>query len=172
MRFYVRRFFVVFFICSLTSFAEDASFVRGLDIGMKAPNFSIKSAYQEGDDVDQQSITSLKDMRGRCVLLSFWSSNDATSRLRNASISRAFGNYHSEELAFVSVSFDEYESVFSETVRMDNVHPTVCINDTAGKKSDIFRRYKLAGGMSNFLIDANGKVVAKNLSASDFNMLY
>ena len=75
----VKWIFVVLIISSLISF----SFVgkntptEGLTIGDKAPTFTI---------CGEKQLIDLKDLRGKYVLLSFWASYDALSRMQNATL--------------------------------------------------------------------------------------
>ena len=73
------------------------------------------------------------------------------------------------EVEFVSVSFDEYASIFRETVRKDGIVGAGCFVDTAGEKSRIFRKYGLKGGLTNYLLDENGMIIAKNISVAELS---
>ena len=65
----------------------------------------------------EQSQTELSDLKGKYVLLSFWASYDAQSRMQNASLSNALrSTARNNNVKMVSVSFDEYQSIFEETI--------------------------------------------------------
>ncbi len=108
----VKWIFVVLIISSLISF----SFVgkntptEGLTIGDKAPTFTI---------CGEKQLIDLKDLRGKYVLLSFWASYDALSRMQNATLNHAVAQADNVEM--VSVSFDEYKSIFNETIKKDQI---------------------------------------------------
>ena len=63
----------------------------------------------------------LSNLKGKYVLLSFWASYDAQSRMQNASLSNVLRAASNQNVEMVSVSFDEYRSVFEETIRKDQI---------------------------------------------------
>ena len=72
---HVKWIFVVLLICSLTAFVEKDKPTGGLSEGDVAPDFKIESTSEE------QPAFKLANMKGRYVLLSFWASYDAQSRI-------------------------------------------------------------------------------------------
>lgn len=159
---YVKWIFVVLVISSLISFIEKDKPTGGLSIGDIAPDFEIKTMSNE------QSADHLKDLKGKYVLLSFWASYDAQSRMLNVSLNNVLPSVN-RDLEMVSVSFDEYESVFNETVRKDQIATPMSFVETAGDDSGLFKKYKLNRGFSNYLLDENGVIIAKNISANDLS---
>mgnify|MGYP000553030029 CR=1 FL=1 len=154
----VKWIFVVLIISSLISF----SFVgkntptEGLTIGDKAPTFTI---------CGEKQLIDLKDLRGKYVLLSFWASYDAPSRVQNATLNHAIEQADNVEM--VSVSFDEFSSVCKETIRKDRLNARVCAVETKGEDSGLFKKYRLNRGFANYLLDDNGIIIAKNISAEN-----
>ena len=69
----------------------------------------------------------------------------------------------------VSVSFDEYRSVFEETVRKDQIVTPACFVETEGEDSELYRRFRLNRGFANYLLDENGVIIAKNISADELS---
>lgn len=150
--------FVVLIISSLISFSfvgKDTP-TEGLTIGDRAPSFTI---------CGEKQLINLNDLRGKYVLLSFWASYDAASRVQNATLSHAVAQAHNVEM--VSVSFDEYKSIFNETIKKDQVSTTNCFVELAGKSSDLYQTYRLKKGFKNLLLDENGVIIAKNIQASE-----
>ena len=81
-----------------------------------------------------QPLAELSDMKGKYVLLSFWASYDAHSRMQNASLSNVLRSAsRNENVEMVSVSFDEYQSIFKETVRKDQIVTPTCFVETKGE---------------------------------------
>lgn len=159
---YVKWIFVVLLISSLTAFVEKDKPTGGLSVGDVAPDFAIESTSEEQQAID------LADLKGRYVLLSFWASYDAPSRMQNISLSNALRKTtHNVEM--VSVSFDEYRSVFKETIRKDQIVTPTCFVETKGENSGLFRKYRLNKGFTNYLLDGNGVIIAKNISAADLS---
>ena len=161
MNSYVKWIFVVLLICSLTAFVEKDKPTGGLSEGDVAPDFKIESTSNE------QPAFKLGNLKGKYVLLSFWASYDAQSRMQNVSLSNALRSSHNVEM--VSVSFDEYQSIFKETVRKDQIVTPTCFVETEGEDSGLFKKYRLNRGFTNYLLDGNGVIIAKNISAADLS---
>ena len=160
---YVKWIFVVLLLSSLTSFVSKDKPTGGLNVGDIAPDFEIQSMS------DEQLKNELSNMKGKYVLLSFWASYDAQSRMQNASLSNALRQSASDNVEMVSVSFDEYRSVFEETVRKDQIVTPVCFVETEGENSDLYKQYRLGRGFTNYLLDDNGVIIAKNISAAELS---
>lgn len=159
---YVKWIFVVLLISSLTAFVEKDKPTGGLSVGDVAPDFAIESTSEGQHPVD------LTDLKGRYVLLSFWASYDAPSRMQNISFSNALRKA-ARNVEMVSVSFDEYRSVFKETVRKDQIVTPTCFVETKGEDSGLFKKYRLNKGFTNYLLDGNGVIIAKNISAAELS---
>ena len=161
---YVKWIFVVLLIGSLTSFVEKDKPTGGLNVGDIAPDFKIQSMSAG------QPLSELSDMKDKYVLLSFWASYDAHSRMQNASLSNVLRSAsRNENVEMVSVSFDEYQSIFKETVRKDQIVTPTCFVETKGESSGLFKKYRLGRGFTNYLLDENGVIIAKNISAAELS---
>ena len=97
----VKWIFVVLIISSLISFSfvGKNTLTEGLTIGDKAPTFTI---------CGEKQLIDLKDLRGKYVLLSFWASYDALSRMQNATLNHAVAQADNVEMA--GVSSDLYQT--------------------------------------------------------------
>ena len=161
---HVKWIFVVLLICSLTAFVEKDKPTGGLSEGDVAPDFKIESAS------NGQPAFKLGNLKGKYVLLSFWASYDAQSRMQNVSLSNVLRSAsRNENVEMVSVSFDEYQSIFKETVRKDQIVTPTCFVETKGESSGLFKKYRLGRGFTNYLLDENGVIIAKNISAADLS---
>ena len=153
----VTGIFVVFVTISFfsLSFVGKDTPTEGLTIGDKAPQFKICGEKQ------------LFDLKGKYVLLSFWASYDANSRMQNASLSHAISKTNNVEM--VSVSFDTYQSIFNESIKKDRILTANCFVEPNGEKSEIFQTYRLHKGFKNYLLDENGVIIAKNINAKQLS---
>ena len=106
---HVKWIFVVLLASSLTSFVEKGKSTGGLNVGDVAPDFIIESTLSGHK-------FKLDDLKGKYVLISFWTSYDALSRMHNAQLNEVL-NHTSRKVEMVSVSFDEFSSVCKETIR-------------------------------------------------------
>ena len=160
---HVKWIFVVLLICSLTAFVEKDKPTGGLSEGDVAPDFKIESTS------NGQPAFKLGNLKGKYVLLSFWASYDAQSRMQNVSLSNALRSTARNNVKMVSVSFDEYQSIFEETIRKDQIVTPTCFVETKGEFSGLFKKYRLGRGFTNYLLDENGVIIAKNISAAELS---
>jgi thiol-disulfide isomerase/thioredoxin len=161
---YVNRVLIVILIYVLISFIPKDATTTGLRVGEQAPDFTIRLSYPT-----EHTVRLSHYRHDRYILLSFWASYDAASRAENARLNHLINNY--PEVEMISVSFDRYRSVFDETVRNDAIKATACFVETDGKRSSLYRKYDLGYGFANYLLDADGTVIAKNVSADDLERL-
>ena len=153
----VSRVFVVLMISFISfSFVRKDTPTEGLTIGDKAPEFKI---------CGEKQLVNLKDLRGKYVLLSFWASYDADSRMKNVTLNHVVGKTDNVEM--VSVSFDDYKSIFNETIKKDRITTSNCFVELSGNRSDIYKTYRLHKGFKNYLLDENGVIIAKDIDASE-----
>lgn len=160
---HVKWIFVVLLISSLTSFVNKDKTMSGLNVGDIAPDFDIQTISLE------QHEFSLSDLKGKPVLLSFWASYDAPSRMNNAALNQVFHTVCSDNVEMVSISFDTYQSIFEETIRKDRIATPTCFLEIEGESSNIYKQYQLEKGFTNYLLDANGIILAKNISAEELS---
>jgi len=161
---YVKWLFVVTIISSLISFVDKDKATEGLSVGDIAPNFKIETMSLP----TESKLIQLNTLRGKCVLLSFWASYDAQSRMENVSLNNVLRSARNK-VVMVSISFDDYRSIFEETIHNDKIVASVCSLETEGAKSDVFKKYRLNRGFTNYLLDGNGKIIAKDISAVELS---
>ena len=156
----VKPIFVVSVFSSLISFSfnESSDYTETLTLGDKAPEFVLGE--------NKQSLN-LQNPSGDYTLLSFWASYDAVSRMENAKLNHLLEN--SARVKMISISFDSYQSVYQAAIKQDKVDASNCHWEMEGEKSDIFRSYDLKDGFKNYLLDKDGVIVAKNLTADDLD---
>ena len=155
----VKPIFVVLVFSSLISFSfnERSTSTEKLPLGEKAPELVL------GDN-DKQ-LLSLQNPSGDYTLLSFWASYDAVSRMENAQLNQM--TKHSARVKMISISFDTYRSVYQAAIKQDGINASNCHWEMEGEKSPIFKSYDLKGGFKNYLLDKDGVIIAKNLTADD-----
>ena len=154
----VKWFFVVLVFSSLISlaFSKENVHAEKLQEGDKIPELVLCDTVQPLD---------LHSAREGYTLLSFWASYDAVSRQNNAALAHLAGE--TSQVEMVSVSFDRYASVFDATVQQDGLTDTRCYVETNGSDSEAFRAFDLKGGFTNYLVDAEGVIVAKNVTPAE-----
>ena len=154
----VKPIFVVLVFSSLISFSfiEKKDPTEKLVPGDKTPMPVL--------EFEKQSLN-LRADEGKYTLLSFWAGYDAVSRVKNAELCHALQN--TDRIKMISVSMDRYESVFRAAVKQDGLESALCCIETDGKSSEIFKEFGLRDGFANYLIDSDGMIVAKNVTAEE-----
>ena len=110
-------------------------------------------------------------LEGKYSLLQFWASYDATSRVNNLLLSNKLTELQREDVQMISISFDEKQSVFEETIKTDNLNLSSQINILAGNAPDVFQNYRMDTGFNNLLVGPDGVIIAVNVTPQDLAKL-
>ena len=119
------------------------------------------------ESLGTESNFSFQNHSGRYTLLNFWATYDAESRARNVQLWNEVNKLSSDKIAMYSISLDEKESIFTETVKADKLEGTKQFHEELGRKSELFEKYNLQKGFCNFLIDDKGVIIAANVAPED-----
>ena len=120
-------------------------------IGCKAPSLQLGNSNND--------LSPLKQYRGEKILLTFWSSDDAESRLNNMRYDR-MSRGDGIDYTHVSVNLDRSESVFNQIVAIDNLDRSAQFTTAEDMQDDIIKSWRLEDGYHSFLIDPNGVIIA------------
>ncbi len=145
-------------LLSVSAITNDVRSTEGFSPGDLAPR--IESLRNESD-------FNFQNHSGRYTLLNFWAAYDAESRARNTKLSNEVNKLSSEKIALRAISFDENESIFSETVKIDNLNEATQFHAGQLNKSELFQKYNLKRGLRNFLIDDKGVIVATDVTPEE-----
>jgi len=138
----------------LSAGTDKVSLTEGFRPGDIAPG--IKSL---GTDTD----ISFSNDSGSYTLLQFWAAYDAKSRMQNVQLWNKLKQDGLLQVKMISVSMDEPQSVFVETVKADKLDMTTQFNEKLGRHSEVYKTYGLKKGLRNFLIDDKGIIVATDV---------
>ncbi|MEG2242042.1 MAG: thioredoxin family protein [Muribaculaceae bacterium] len=130
-------------------------------IGFTAPNFALSNT---------DTTMSLQRMKGKYVLLSFWSSADAGSRISNIEYNN-FAKNNSKNLHLVAVNYDRSEAIYREIMSRDKLDAKAQFYDHEGSRSQLFENYHLDQGLKSYLINPEGEIIAQNPSAQQLTQL-
>lgn len=116
------------------------------------------------------SIVPLSDAGGRNMLVTFWSSGDAVSRLSNIYYSAIARK--DPRIVHVGVNFDESDEMFREILRRDHLGDEPMQYHVGGKDAaDMIRRYGLTRGFQTYMLSPDGNVVARNPTVEKIDTL-
>lgn len=127
------------------------------DINSTAPDFAAKQP--NGEEL------SLRSLRGKYVLLDFWASWCGPCRRDNPNLVRIYSEFKDKAFTILGYSLDGGGGAFekwTEAIEKDGL-TWPQISDLAGWQSLATQLYGISAVPTNFLIDPNGVIIAKNL---------
>lgn len=103
----------------------------------------------------------LSSLRGKTVLVHFWSAADRTSRVTNQVLKDNYREFKSKGFEIYQVSVDENREAWETAIKQDGLNWTN-VGDMNGSPSAI-HSYNVTSIPSNYLLDGDGNIIAKNL---------
>ena len=104
----------------------------------------------------------LSDMRGSVVLIDFWASWCGPCRRENPNVKKVYEKYHSKGFEILGVSLDRQEAAWKKAIEADGLE-WQHISDLKGWQSEHAKLYSVRSIPATFLLDKDGKIIAKNL---------
>ncbi|HDP75500.1 MAG TPA: TlpA family protein disulfide reductase [Bacteroidales bacterium] len=117
----------------------------------------------------------LSSLRGKLVLVDFWSSWCSPCRKENPILAEVYKNYkdacftNGNGFAIFSVSLDLKRDNWVNAIADDKLAWPYHVSDLKGWRSEVAKAYSVNAIPMNFLVDSSGVVVAKNLRGSELN---
>ena len=148
-------FIIAIFAVILVSMSAHTERVYEAADGFNAPDLTVDNSH---------SALSLSDLKGKYVLVTFWASSNAQSRISAARYDDFSKSLDEERFCLLSVNFDRSERLFREIVRRDNLSAKSQFYVSGSNAETIFENYHLGNGFQSFLINPQGKIVATNPS--------
>ena len=127
-------------------------------VGQSAPDFT--SADANGKSV------SLASFKGKYVLIDFWASWCGPCRRENPAVVKAYHQFHDKGFDILGVSLDDTRADWLEAIKKDDLSWTQA-SDLKGWKNDAAIEYGIQGIPMNFLLNPEGKIIAKGLRGED-----
>lgn len=109
----------------------------------------------------------LASLRGKVVLLHFWAAEEQGSRLLNPLLADAYQKYKSKGLEIYQVNLGTNRSEWIDAVDKDNLK-WINVGDLEGSNKARLS-YNIQRIPYNYLLDKEGKIVAKNLAGTDLD---
>jgi hypothetical protein len=136
-------------------------------MGLTTKEIKLTEGIQPGNLAPEFNRQDVKLSGKNYVLLQFWAAYDANSRVINTRMHNVISRLETDEIQLISVSMDENEAVFEGIIKADDLNPATQFNEPTGRKSGVYKAYRLKSGFNNWLIDSNGVIVAKNVNPTE-----
>lgn len=126
--------------------------------GVQAPNFL--STTEAG------AAFALKEVKSNYILLDFWASWCGPCRMESPTLVRLYKEYQEKGFTIISVSIDDEQSKWLKAIKKDH-YTWTNVSDLKGWQSPSAVLYGVTSIPASFLLDKEGRIIAKNLRGQE-----
>ena len=137
----------------IASMAARISLMKGVEL-RAYPELNGRDMY--GNEVKLSSLD------GNVILVDFWSAELGNSNILNADLKEIYERFKPHGFRVYQVSADISKVAWITAVQGQRL-PWISVCDFAGEMSPMLRAYNVQRLPTNYLIDRNGNIIAKNL---------
>ena len=134
-------------------------------VGQQAPDLTLKNPAGK--------TIKISDFSGKYLLIDFWASWCGPCRAENPNLVKAYQKYHDKGFEILGISLDDAarKDAWIEAIKGDSLL-WAQVSDLGGWDSYAAKIYGINAIPASFLLDPDGKIIARNLRAEELqNML-
>ena len=156
------------FPASMRASALGKQIAATIETGKKTNTGVVAMDFIQNDTTGR--AVKLSDYRGHYVLVDFWASWCKPCRAENPNLLKAYNKYKNKNFTILGVSLDDEEGrrAWLGAVKQDGL-PWTQVSELKGFKSKAAVLYGVSAIPTNFLIDPNGKIIARNLRGEELD---
>jgi peroxiredoxin len=133
---------------------------KRVGVGALAPEIAMRNPLGE--------TKKLSSFKGKYVLLDFWASWCAPCRAESANLVRLYNKYKNKGFEIFSVSLDNDAEKWKKAIMTDGLTWTH-VSDLSNWESKVVPLYNLKSIPQTFLLDKEGRIIAKSLIGEKLN---
>jgi peroxiredoxin len=145
---------------AVTDFLVRMAKLRSVQVGQTAPEFTMNT-------IDGKSVK-LSDFKGKYVLLDFWASWCQPCRQENPNVVKVYNKYKDRKFTILGVSLDKDPAAWKQAVIQDGLTWTH-VSELKDFEGPTVRLYQVEAIPSSFILDPEGKIIAKNLRGEELD---
>ncbi|WP_341837218.1 redoxin domain-containing protein [Chitinophaga pollutisoli] len=155
---------------SLSPAAKDNAMARKMQHSIEAAKATaigkVAPEFTQNDTLDKP--VSLRDFRGKYVLIDFWASWCVPCRHENPAVVKAFQQFKDKNFTVLGVSLDRQgqKDKWLKAIHDDNLTWTH-VSDLNWWDNAVSRQYDIRSIPANFLLDPQGRIIGKNLRGEE-----
>ncbi|OFY89626.1 MAG: hypothetical protein A2236_03940 [Bacteroidetes bacterium RIFOXYA2_FULL_33_7] len=134
--------------------ASEQSKPQDASIGAIAPEITLPTPTGE--------MMSLSSLRGKYVLLDFWAGWCRPCRMESPNLVANYKKFHSKGFEIFQVSLDKTKDEWTKAIEKDGLNWNH-VSDLQYWNSTAVKTYGVGSIPASFLIDKDGKIIAKDL---------
>lgn len=113
-----------------------------------------------------EKMISLEEAKGAYTLIDFWASWCSPCRREHPYLIEAFNKFQPKGFKIIGISLDIEKASWLKAIEDDKL-PWQQVSDLKGIKSEVMEQYGIKIIPMNFLIDKDGKVIARDLKGNE-----
>jgi thiol-disulfide isomerase/thioredoxin len=102
------------------------------------------------------------------VLIDFWASWCGPCRNENPNVVKAFNKYNNRNFTILGISIDKDKAAWAQAIKQDGLTWTHA-SELSDFDGPIVKLYQVEAIPASFLLDPNGKIIAKNLRGEELD---